>query len=142
MSEPSHDHPHDHAHGGHDDPRDQQHGGQADPYVQPQPVSVQQESSVAIGRPAPEIRLPDLAGRIRTLDEHRGQETLVVFWHPDCGFCVQMLPDLRAWESSRTESAPRLFVVSGGSVVGGASVVTGAGLVVVAGGEPPSKPAL
>lgn len=68
-----------------------------------------------IGDPAPEIRLPDLDGAIRSLDELRGSRALVLFWHPECGFCQEMLPELRAWEAARVDPAPRLFVVSGGS---------------------------
>lgn len=89
---------HGHAHAGHD------HG-----------VHSQMAPVAAIGQAAPEFRLPDLTGRLRSLDENRGQKSLVLFWHPDCGFCTQLLPELRAWEALRADSAPQLFVVSGGS---------------------------
>jgi hypothetical protein len=39
----------------------------------------------------------------------------VLFWNLDCGFCQQMLPDLRAWEAGRSAEAPELLVVSNGS---------------------------
>ncbi len=32
------------------------------------------------------------------LEDFRGEETMVLFWNPGCGFCQQMLPDLKAWE--------------------------------------------
>jgi hypothetical protein len=41
---------------------------------------------------------------------------LLLFWNPDCGFCQQMLDDLKAWEASPSPGAPKLLVVSTGSV--------------------------
>lgn len=69
----------------------------------------------AIGDRAPEIRLPDLSGRTVKLSQFRGMKTLVVFWNPGCGFCEQMLDDLKAWEASRPKRAPKLLVVSTGT---------------------------
>ena len=69
-----------------------------------------------IGEPAPELRLPDLAGNHVSLDDFRGEETLVLFWSPDCGFCQEMIPDLKEWEAAPPEGAPRLLVVSDGTV--------------------------
>lgn len=68
-----------------------------------------------IGEPAPEIKLPDLQGNPVGLEDFRGEETLVLFWNPGCGFCKQMLPDLKDWEANAQEGAPRLLVVSAGS---------------------------
>ncbi len=68
-----------------------------------------------VGEPAPEIKLPDLHGNTVDLEDFRGEETLVLFWNPGCGFCKQMLPDLKEWEASTQEGAPRLLVVSAGS---------------------------
>ena len=69
-----------------------------------------------VGEPAPEVRLADLEGNEVSLQEDfRGQETLVLFWNPGCGFCQQMLPDLKAWEKNHPEGAPRLLVVSAGT---------------------------
>jgi thiol-disulfide isomerase/thioredoxin len=39
----------------------------------------------------------------------------VLFWNPGCGFCQQMLPDLKEWEATSPEGAPKLLVVSAGS---------------------------
>jgi thiol-disulfide isomerase/thioredoxin len=42
-----------------------------------------------------------------------------VFWNPGCGFCQQMLPDLKEWkaewEARAPENSPRLLLVSAGS---------------------------
>jgi len=88
------------------------------------PVTAPQVAAVAsrppagpkIGEPAPNFSLPDLAGRTVHLSEFRGNPTLVLFWRPSCGFCERMLPDLKAWETNRSNGAPRLLVVSTDSV--------------------------
>jgi peroxiredoxin/uncharacterized membrane protein YphA (DoxX/SURF4 family) len=69
-----------------------------------------------IGDPAPPLRLPDLTGRTINLSGYRGTKTLVLFWNPGCGFCQQMVDDLRAWDAQPPERAPKLLVVSAGSV--------------------------
>jgi methylamine dehydrogenase accessory protein MauD len=68
-----------------------------------------------VGDVAPEVRLPDLEGNIVELADLRGKQTLVLFWSPGCGFCQQMLPDLKEWEARAPEGAPRLLVVSAGA---------------------------
>jgi peroxiredoxin len=68
-----------------------------------------------VGEDAPEVKLPDLEGNTVELADYRGQQTLVLFWNPGCGFCQQMLPDLKEWEAEATGGAPRLLVVSAGS---------------------------
>jgi thiol-disulfide isomerase/thioredoxin len=73
-------------------------------------------SAPAIGSPAPAFALPDLSGRTIELASRKGRETLVVFWNPDCGFCRQMLPDLKRWEDAPPADSPELLVVSTGSV--------------------------
>jgi peroxiredoxin/uncharacterized membrane protein YphA (DoxX/SURF4 family) len=68
-----------------------------------------------VGEDAPEVKLPDLEGHTVELADFRGEETLVLFWNPGCGFCQQMLPDLKGWEAQAPEGAPKLLVVSAGS---------------------------
>jgi len=68
-----------------------------------------------IGEPAPEVKLPNLEGTTVELEDFRGHETLVLFWNPGCGFCQQMLPEIKEWEDNRPEAAPRLLFVSAGS---------------------------
>jgi peroxiredoxin/uncharacterized membrane protein YphA (DoxX/SURF4 family) len=69
-----------------------------------------------VGDTAPAIELTDLDGRTVKLSDFRGSETLVLFWNPGCGFCQQMLDDLKTWDASPPPGAPRLFVVSTGGV--------------------------
>jgi peroxiredoxin len=71
-------------------------------------------TALEIGQPAPEVRLPNLEGNTVELKDFRGEETLVLFWNPECGFCQQMLPDIKEWEQNRPEGAPRLLFVSTG----------------------------
>ena len=68
-----------------------------------------------IGEPTPEIKLPDLEGNTVELEDFRAEQTLVLFWNPGCGFCQQMLPELKEWEENRPEDAPSLLVVSAGT---------------------------
>ena len=68
-----------------------------------------------VGEPVPEVALPDLEGQTVELEDFRGEETMVLFWNPGCGFCQQMLPDLKAWEEDPPGGAPKLLVVSAGT---------------------------
>jgi thiol-disulfide isomerase/thioredoxin len=51
------------------------------------------------GEPAPEFRLPTLAGEERTLDEllEDGRPLLIVFMMPGCGPCKSMRPAVARW---------------------------------------------
>jgi peroxiredoxin/uncharacterized membrane protein YphA (DoxX/SURF4 family) len=73
-------------------------------------------ASAQMGQPAPALRLPDLDGRMVDLATFRGARTLVLFWNPGCGFCRQMLDALKAWEANPPAGAPKLLVVSTGTV--------------------------
>jgi peroxiredoxin/uncharacterized membrane protein YphA (DoxX/SURF4 family) len=69
-----------------------------------------------VGEEAPEVKLPDLeANTVELTKNFRGQQTLLLFWNPGCGFCQQMVADLREWEQNPPEDAPKLLVVSAGT---------------------------
>jgi len=71
----------------------------------------------SVGEHAPTPVLLDLGGNpVAFADAYPHGPTVVLFWHPDCGFCTRMLDDLKAWEANPPEEAPQLLVVSGGSV--------------------------
>jgi peroxiredoxin len=72
-------------------------------------------ATVAGGR-VPALELPDLDGTTVALADLRGSPTLLLFWNPECGFCQRMLNDLRAWENNAPPGAPKLVVVSTGTV--------------------------
>jgi thiol-disulfide isomerase/thioredoxin len=86
-----------------------QNGHGAAPAPSPPPA-------VPIGAPAPGLTLPDLSGQPVDLAAFRGRQTLALFWNPGCGFCQQMLPDLKAWEADPPSEAPQLLVISTGTV--------------------------
>ncbi len=69
-----------------------------------------------VGEPAPEVSLPDLTGKTVSLADFKGDQTLVLFWNPGCGFCRRMVDDVKAWEAKPPKGAPKLLVVSTGSV--------------------------
>ena len=69
-----------------------------------------------VGAPAPGISLPDLSGKTIEFAKFRDHDTLVVFWNPSCGFCQQMLPDLKALDAKPPKGGPKLVVVSSGSL--------------------------
>lgn len=69
-----------------------------------------------VGDPAPAFSLPNLSGKRVNLSDFRGSKTLVLFWNPGCGFCERMLDDLKTWEANLPAGAPKLLVVSTGSV--------------------------
>jgi thiol-disulfide isomerase/thioredoxin len=74
--------------------------------------------SVSAGDRVPSLRLPDLGGEmIDIADIFQPQSrTLVLFWSPSCGFCQEMLEDLKKWEHDAREDAPELVVISAGAL--------------------------
>lgn len=71
---------------------------------------------IAKGDAVPPLRLPDLDGKTVNLAALRGRRSLLLFWNPSCGYCQNMLPDLKKWEQTPLNGAPRLVVLSTGSV--------------------------
>jgi peroxiredoxin len=75
-----------------------------------------QPAQLKIGDPAPSFTLPDLTGKSTQLADFQGNNTLLLFWNPGCGFCQRMLEDLKAWEANPPDRAPKLLVISTGTV--------------------------
>ncbi len=71
--------------------------------------------ALAIGSPAPALSLTDLDGEPIDLTDPRSGGRLLVFWNPSCGFCAQMLDDLRVWEAAAHRDGPEMILVSTGS---------------------------
>ncbi|MGE3268985.1 MAG: MauE/DoxX family redox-associated membrane protein [Chloroflexota bacterium] len=80
----------------------------------PQPTAPTPQG-LAIGSLAPTFELPGTQGEVIKLADFRDEPVLLVFWSPNCGFCHQLLPDLRAWEQTASTGTPRLILVSQGS---------------------------
>jgi peroxiredoxin len=80
------------------------------------PAGPSAAAGLGIGDPPPDVALTDLEGEPAALADFVGEETILMFWNPTCGFCAQMLEDLRAFEREPPEGAPRILLVSTGSV--------------------------
>jgi thiol-disulfide isomerase/thioredoxin/uncharacterized membrane protein YphA (DoxX/SURF4 family) len=85
------------------------------PGAHPAPPPPPQPSVPPVGADAPAVELRGLDGEQLPLTEP-DRDTLVVFWNPGCGFCQRMLDDVRAFEQSPPAGAPRLLLISTGSV--------------------------
>lgn len=74
------------------------------------------QSAAKIGEPAPIQKLPDLQGNNIDITDLKGYKKLALFWNPGCGFCRQIMDELKAWETGRPEKAPALLVISSGTI--------------------------
>lgn len=70
------------------------------------------QPALGVGDTIPELSLETPAGANVALREYLGTDTVILFWNPQCGFCANMLDDLRTWERNRTESDPELLIIS------------------------------
>ncbi len=66
------------------------------------------------GDALPAFSLPDVANKTISSNDLHGSKTLITFWSTTCGFCNQMLEDLRAWNSSKNLDEPNLLLLSEG----------------------------
>ena len=66
-----------------------------------------EEQGLPVGSPAPEVELVGLDGDPLLLSRFAGEETLLLFWNPGCGFCSSMRDEVLAWEQSLPQ-APRV----------------------------------
>jgi thiol-disulfide isomerase/thioredoxin len=83
--------------------------------LQPAPRAPAQPQPLHVGAEAPPVELPDLGGQLVSF-AYEERDTLVLFWNPGCGFCQRMVDDLRGWEAAPPAGAPRLLLISSGSV--------------------------
>src|SRR5262245_32283339 len=60
------------------------------------PAQRQEPGGLPVGAVAPDFELPDLAGARRKLADFRGQDVVLIFFNPKCGFCTKMAADLAA----------------------------------------------
>src|SRR5262245_3245943 len=58
-----------------------------------------EREGLPFGSVAPDFELPDLAGVRHKLSEFRGNDLLLIFFNPKCGFCTKMAADLAALPS-------------------------------------------
>jgi peroxiredoxin len=74
-----------------------------------------QVAKSSVGVVAPTFELPDLDGNTVSLTDFKGQQTLLVFWNPGCGFCKRMVDDIKQFEAKPPKNAPKLVLVSTGT---------------------------
>jgi peroxiredoxin len=72
----------------------QSHG----PHIQENPPEAAPQG-FAVGTPLPSFRLPDLRGRMTSLDDYRGKKVLLVHWSTQCGFCDMIAVELAGLEA-------------------------------------------
>ena len=58
-------------------------------------IFLKNEESLAVGNIFPEIRLPDLEGRLKSSNEFLGKYTLIYFWRSDCVYCNNEITALK-----------------------------------------------
>jgi thiol-disulfide isomerase/thioredoxin/uncharacterized membrane protein YphA (DoxX/SURF4 family) len=69
-----------------------------------------------IGEAFPEFSLSDVTGKTLDASALRGRKTLVTYWSNTCGYCAQMLEDLREWDENKGADEPSLLLLSRGEV--------------------------
>jgi peroxiredoxin len=68
------------------------------------------------GTPAPDFRLPDLAGGQRSLADFRGKRVLLVFSDPNCGPCGVLAPELPRLQREHQSKNLEVVMVSRGDL--------------------------
>ncbi|MFM9905440.1 MAG: MauE/DoxX family redox-associated membrane protein [Pyrinomonadaceae bacterium] len=71
---------------------------------------------IKIGESVPEISVSDQNGNQIDSSYFRGKETLVTFWSPTCGYCVQMMDEIRDWDAVKGSDDPNLLIFSEGDL--------------------------
>ncbi|HEX8735441.1 MAG TPA: MauE/DoxX family redox-associated membrane protein [Pyrinomonadaceae bacterium] len=69
-----------------------------------------------IGAAFPEFSLSDITGKTLNASALRGRKTLVTYWSNTCGYCAQMLEDLREWDKTKGADEPNLLLLSRGEI--------------------------
>lgn len=72
--------------------------------------------AVKIGDLAPAVDFMDLVGKRVGFKDFPLGNLLLLFWNPACGFCQQMLNELKDWEQDPPPGAPSLVLISTGTV--------------------------
>lgn len=68
-----------------------------------------------IGTQIPEFSLASVDGNKINNQDLRGKKTLLAYWSTTCGYCMQMLDELREWEKTKGQDEPNLIIVSAGN---------------------------
>ncbi len=68
----------------------------------------------SLGKFLPAFSQTDVFDKNITSKDLQGKKTLVTFWSLSCGYCTQMLEDLRNWDKARGVDEPNLLLLSEG----------------------------
>jgi peroxiredoxin len=69
-----------------------------------------------MGERAPRFALPNLQRTKIELNDLFGQEILLLFWNPGCGYCRAMADELKRWEVKSGNTTTRLVFISSGEI--------------------------
>lgn len=69
-------------------------------------------SQIAIGEIAPEIKLPDTAGKWKPLSEVKSKLVLIDFWAAWCYPCILSIPDLKKMHEKWHDKGLTIYAVS------------------------------
>lgn len=94
---------------------------------------------LSIGSEMPEFDLSDLSDRKVSNANLKGRNTLVMYWSMGCGHCQAMMPELIAWDNSRSESDPSLLVFSQGSAADHELLTINSPILIEEGGKTAEK---
>ncbi|MGI8639785.1 MAG: redoxin domain-containing protein [Pyrinomonadaceae bacterium] len=67
-----------------------------------------------LGETLPEFSLLDVSNKTISSKDLRGRKTLIAFWSTTCGYCREMLEDLRDWDKTKGADEPDLLLLSEG----------------------------
>lgn len=71
-------------------------------------------NAAQLGADIPAFAVNDLSGKRISSEDLKGKRTLLTYWSLTCGWCGQMLGDLREWDKTRGLDEPNLLLVSSG----------------------------
>ena len=67
---------------------------------------------ISVGKVAPDIEVPDMAGKTIKLSAIKSEYTLVIFWSSECGHCIQMMPKVKEIYDNQKRKRYEIFAVS------------------------------
>lgn len=78
--------------------------------VEPNPS----QARVAIGESIPEFAVTAIDGQNISAADLKGKQTLVTFWSPTCPHCLNMIDQIKDWDSIKSVDEPELLLFSDG----------------------------
>jgi len=67
---------------------------------------------IAVGKPAPDIEVPDLKARLQKLSDIKSEFTLLIFWSTECPHCIEMMPRVKALYDAQKSKRFEVLAVS------------------------------